>query len=159
VVLGGVLTGAVTLFQVQLISKREREARESIREQEREDRRDAFERETLLALQDAIIETRQAVFRDFDRRMAVLAEKGSWPVRSPGVLLPSDWAEADERVIRLHARVFDDELQMLIEHFRDVSARALTAQEQSAVEGWMTQMSTRLEEINARIGVLLARVF
>jgi hypothetical protein len=99
VVLGGVLTGAGTLFQVQLVSKREREVRESIRKQEREDRREAFQRETLLALQDTITETRQAVFRDFERKMAVWAEKGSWPVRSPGVLLPSDWAEADERLI------------------------------------------------------------
>jgi hypothetical protein len=48
---------------------------------------------------------------------------------------------------------------MMVEHFRDVTSQALTAQERSDAEGWVTQMSTRLEEINARIGVLLARLF
>jgi hypothetical protein len=56
-------------------------------------------------------------------------------------------------------RVFDDELQMQIEHFRDVSGRAMTAQEQSAADDWATQTSVRLDEINARIGVLLSRLF
>jgi hypothetical protein len=63
-----------------------------------------------------------AVYRDYERKMAMMADQGSWPLRSADVLLPDDWIEANDRLLWLHARVFDDELKMLVEHFRDVAS-------------------------------------
>lgn len=54
VVLGGAIAGGVALRQVQLVTDREREARQAERELVREDARDAFQRDTILALQDAV---------------------------------------------------------------------------------------------------------
>ena len=54
VVIGGVLAGGVALRQVQLFTDREHAARQAEREQARKDARDAFQRDTILALQDAV---------------------------------------------------------------------------------------------------------
>jgi hypothetical protein len=104
-------------------------------------------------------ELRQSVYHDYERKMGIMAEEGSWPVRHPGVILPADWVEADEHLSRLHARVFDDELQEQLEHFRMVCGHAMTAQDQATADSWTLQASTRLDDINARIGVLLNRLF
>jgi hypothetical protein len=68
VVVGGLVTGGVSLWREWFITKREREARQALREQERKERRDTFERETLLALQDAVEGTRQGSVALRDRK-------------------------------------------------------------------------------------------
>jgi gas vesicle protein len=114
VLVGAIIAGAVALLGEQFALKREREARQAERTQQWQDRRDTFELETLLALQDAVSKMRRAVHADYQRKIELMAEQGAWPVRSVHMLLPDDWVEADDCLIRLHARVFDDELQMLI---------------------------------------------
>ena len=54
VLLDATIAGVVALWQVQLVTAREREARQALREQGSKDRRDAFQRDTILALQKAI---------------------------------------------------------------------------------------------------------
>ena len=54
VILSAAIAGSVSLWQVQLSTDREREARRIERDQTRQDVRDAFQRDTILALQDAI---------------------------------------------------------------------------------------------------------
>ena len=156
VILGAAIAGSISLWQARLTTERERETRTELRELERKDRRDAFERETMLVLQDACSDVRKAVFRDYERKMA---DRPGWPVRTPDVLMPEDWAEADDRVIWLHARVFDEELRILVEKFRHAAASAMTAQSQSSADDWIMKASHNLEEINSRISQLLPRLF
>jgi uncharacterized membrane protein YcjF (UPF0283 family) len=63
VVVGAVVTGFVTLRQTELTSQREREAQQIVREQARKDAHDAFQRENLLALQEAVEDVRRVIVR------------------------------------------------------------------------------------------------
>jgi hypothetical protein len=157
VLIGAIIAGAVTLLGEQFALKREREARQAERDQQWQDRHDTFQLNTLLALQDAVSAMRKAVYADFERKTEFMAEHQVW-LSGVSVLLPKDWAEADDLLIRLKVRVDDDNLQMLVEQYREVSSWAMTAEEQSVADSQSTAVSVRLEEINARIGTLLSRL-
>jgi hypothetical protein len=159
VILGAIIAGFVSLWQMRLVTARERKAQQIHREQERTDRREAFERETLLALQDAISDLRQVTMRDYERKVVLMAEQGPWPNPSMSLLLTNGWIEANERLIALRARAFDEELQKLVAGFGDATALAMTAQTQSDAEEWIVQAGSRLEEVNRRISELLPRLF
>jgi hypothetical protein len=54
VLLGSVSTSVVAVYRERLVGRRDREARDHQREQESKARREAFQRESVLALQDAV---------------------------------------------------------------------------------------------------------
>jgi cell division protein FtsL len=54
VLLGSATTVVLTVYQERRVSTREREARQHRREQDREDQRNAFQRQSLVDLQDAV---------------------------------------------------------------------------------------------------------
>ena len=160
VILGAVITGgAIALAEVRLVTVRERKAQRMRLEQERMDRREGFERDTLLALQETTSKMRQVILRDYGRKTALMAERGSWPEPSASVLLTRDWLEADDRLILLRARVLDQELQQLVNLFGEATTRAMTAESQAEADGSITQAGVHLAEINGRIGALLPRLF
>jgi hypothetical protein len=128
------------------------------REQERTDRREAFERETLLALQDAISDMRKVTLQDYKRKVVMMEKRGSWPQPSIGLLLTIGWSQADDRMLALRARILDDELQKLVEGFGDATTLAITAQSQSDADEWIVQAGSRLGEVNRRIGEVLPRL-
>jgi hypothetical protein len=159
VIIGAAIAGAISRWRVQLVTARERKAQEMRREQERMDRREAFERDNLLALQNVISKMRQGILRDYERKTALMAERGSWPEPSASVLLSSDLLEADDRLILLRARVLDQELQQLVDLFGEATARAMTAESQTEADDSIVQAGVQLAEINGRIGALLPRLF
>jgi hypothetical protein len=63
VLLGSATTAILTIYREQLVSRREREARQHQRQQDHKDRRDAFQRESIVALQDAVSDLVKALFR------------------------------------------------------------------------------------------------
>ena len=69
VLLGSVTTAVLTVYREQVVSRREREARERQRMQERQDQRDTLQRQSLLALQDAVSDLVKAVFNEQDRML------------------------------------------------------------------------------------------
>jgi hypothetical protein len=101
----GVIVGAVvSLLGEQFTTRREREARKAVGEQERKDGRDAFQRETILALQEAIAQFWQSV-------MIARIEAAGQPL----ALLGSAEAQALHlRINMLRARIFDDELRGVV---------------------------------------------
>jgi hypothetical protein len=161
VILGGLLTGAVSLWQAQLITRREREARQALREQERKDRRDAFQRETLLAMQDAVEDARQSVNREYERKLAIWNEEDRhyWEQREPGDPLPKSWNDADARITKLWARVFDGDLESTVSDFQMASGEAITAQTQDGAFDDVNHVGRLAHEVNSRIGVLLDDLF
>jgi hypothetical protein len=159
VILGAAITGAISLALARSITARERKAQQMRREQERMDRREGFERDTLLALQDAIAKMREVILREYERKTALMAERGSWPEPSASVLLSSDWLEADDRLILLRARVLDQELQQLVDLFGEATSRAMTAESQAAADDSIVQAGVHLAEISGRISTLLPRLF
>jgi hypothetical protein len=63
VIVGALIAGGVSLWRELVVTARERAARAAEREQQLQDVRDAFQRETLLALQDANVDFLRACFR------------------------------------------------------------------------------------------------
>ena len=159
VIVGAAITGAIALAQVRFVTARERKAQQMRLEQERMGRRVGFERDTLLALQGAISKMREVILREYERKTALMAERGSWPEPSASVLLSSDWLKADDRLILLRARVLDQELQQLVDLFGEATSRAMTAESQAEADDSIVQAGVRLAEINGRIGALLPRLF
>jgi hypothetical protein len=80
VILGATIAGGISLWQVQLVTRREREARQGIREQESKDRRDAFQRETILALQD-VMDMLTAYLRARDEKREADTKAAKWTRR------------------------------------------------------------------------------
>jgi hypothetical protein len=158
VILGAAIAGGVSLWQVQLVTKRERETRQELREQERSDRREAFQRETLLALQDATSRMRQATVREHERKAALMKDRGSWPDREEP-LFPDDWTEAAERLLWLQVRLDDQELRQLLERLRHESANVMTADSQEAAIDRMVEAAQLNVQANVRISRLLRDLF
>ena len=117
VILGAAIAGGISLWQVQLVTKREREAQRRTRVEERRERRDAFQRETRMALHDATSRMRQATVREHERKTALMKARGSWSDNEEP-LLPDDWTEAAERLLWLQARLHDQELRQMLERLR-----------------------------------------
>jgi hypothetical protein len=126
-----------------------------IRAQERQDGRDAFQRETLLALQDAVEDTRQIAFREYERKLAVLRRERRWEDHPPGDPLPKDWSDADAQVNKLWARVFDADLQSMVADFQTAAGDAITAQTQERAFDEVNHLSRLAHQVNSRIGELL----
>jgi hypothetical protein len=155
VVAGGLLTGGGSLLGVHLVTTRERDARRADREQERNDRRDTFRRETLLSLQDAIEDTRQSVLRSYDRKLAIWKQERRWERRGPGDPWPKDWSDADAQVNKLWARLDDTDLESMVQDFLDTASQSMTAQTQERAFDNVNYLARLAHEINARVGVVL----
>jgi hypothetical protein len=154
VIIGAAIAGGISLWQVQFVTAREREAQRMHRDQERMDRRDAFQRETLLALQDATSRMRHATVREHERRTALMKDRGSWLPRD-GVLLPDEWTEGAERLLWLQARVLDQELRQLLERFRHESANVMTADSERVAVDRIVESAKLCVQANVRISMLL----
>ena len=159
VVLGAVVTGYVTLRQTQLATQREREAQQVLREQERRDRHDAFQRETLLAAQDAVMDVWKAVLGVYDHNVSERDQHGSWPKRPDSMPLPPEWSEADGRLIKLAARVFDSKLSALLKEFQNHSMETLTAETEEEAFTKLGQLGGLMWLVNSRVSVLLPSLF
>jgi hypothetical protein len=126
VIVGAVVAGAVSLLGEQFTTRREREARQAAREQELMDRRNAFQREAILALQDAIDSFWELTTRALNQAFAVQSETDNWPVVDAGTL-PVDFNLVNGRVEKHRARVFDDELRSQAGYIVEEATNAIIA--------------------------------
>jgi hypothetical protein len=81
VLLGSATTAVLTVYRERLVSSREREARHHQREQDREDQRNIFQRQSMLALQDAVSDLIKAVYTEQDRMLQEMRQTSRWPSR------------------------------------------------------------------------------
>jgi hypothetical protein len=118
VVLGAAIAGGVSLWQVQLITAREREARQALREQERRDTHDAFQRDAILALHDAITDywqTALAAQVQIHGPIHGPTEAGQETLDHQSIFSP---VRADYwRMSAARTKVFDDELRGMVNDF------------------------------------------
>jgi beta-lactamase class D len=157
VILGAAIAGGISLWQVQLVTKREREVQRMHRDQERMhrdqermDRRDAFQQETLLALHDATSRMRHATVREYERRTALAKDEESWLPRDR-VLMPDDWTDGAERLLWLQVRLLDQELRQLLERFRHESANVMNAGSKRVADDHIVESATLYVQANVRI--------
>jgi signal transduction histidine kinase len=159
VVVGSAISTAGTAFRERLVSQREREAQEALRVQEKADQRAIFQRESILALQDAIADYWTAVVRDRDKKVAAQVTNGEWPATTLGDPIPDDFHTAYSRVNRFRARVFDDKLRDLSRRLQDEMGRTLFAANASAANELLEAAQDHATQMNERITSLLRELY
>jgi CHASE3 domain sensor protein len=156
VILGAAIAGGVSLWQVQLITAREREARQALREQERKDTHDAFQRDAIIALHDAITAYWQTAVVAHSQVRDWRTEAGQKIVDLQAIFLPV--RAAYSRVTAARAKVFDDELRRLVKDFSLQIDVAVSMDVQQA-QGALTECYDLLGQIEDRINALLRQLF
>jgi hypothetical protein len=152
VLLGSATTAALTVYRERLLSTREREARTHQRQQDQEDQRNTFQRQSLLALQDAVSDLLKAVFNEQDRMLEEMQRTGRWPARRWETPTATGWEDAELRLQVFRARVFDEKL-------RDLAREVLTAAEESVWASSLDEakdLAPRLEKGNKLFDDLVA---
>jgi hypothetical protein len=156
VILGATIAGSISLWQVQLVTRREREARHALREQERKDRRDAFQRDAILALQSTVENYCGVITNSLNQSIRATHEHGPGPVPEE---LKLEYDALYGRLITIRAHIFDDELRGLVEQVlqEGISAAKIGSFDQKAT-GWAQALKTR-HAINDRANTLLRDLF
>jgi hypothetical protein len=158
VIVGAAVAGAVSLLGEQFTTRREREARQALREQERKDTRDAFQRDAIIALHDAVTD-----FWVLAIEVNEQVRKALHPPREPidqidvrPILAPMRPASA--RVTAARAKIFDDELRRLVKEFdrRIIMVSIRTGQE--GTDAYLDSYAL-LEQIEDRVNALLKELF
>ena len=111
VVAGALISSVEVLFRERLVGRREREAQQAQRQQLLDDQRATFQRDTILALQQAIGDLWSQSADAYNQAALQQAETGGWP-RADLTVVPN-FNKVSAQVNALRARVFDDELRSL----------------------------------------------
>ena len=153
VLLGSATTAVLTVYHELVTSRRERDARQHQRVQERQDQRDTFQRQSLLALQDAVSDLVKAVFNEQDRMLEEMQQTGSWPARQWETPTATGWEDAELRLQVSRARVFDEELRDLAREIHAVAKESVWASSLAEAK----DLNPRLEQGNQRFNDLVAK--
>ena len=156
---GGAITGGITLMRERQLGTREREAREKARERDLEDRRNAFQRESLLALQEALRELANARNDDYEQRRGGTGQAHSWNKLKQNELFSIELRVARSKCWELHARIFDEEARRLvadiINRSRDVP-RAHSIEEAAEI---IMSINRSYHQFQARFNELMRSLF
>jgi type II secretory pathway pseudopilin PulG len=155
VALGAVVTGYVTLRQARLATQREREIQQMLRTQQRKDAHDAFQRDAIIALQDAL--------RDYwghvvDAHTQIHGPEGAKTAGDTLEAVFSRMKAAYAPLSAARAKVFDDELRRLVKEFDFKAVQATSLNVKEAREG-LAACYERLVEIEDRVNVLLRHLY
>ena len=159
VVLGGAIAGGVTLRQQHLIIDREHEARRAERELAREDSRQAFQRDTLLAIQDAVADLLRMAVHLHDEAVNTEEKTGHWPAPRPLDELPAGFAEHFACVQALRARVFDEEVRRLVADLNTSTLKAIHAGGRDSAAQLIVALTDTNKQLQERIHTLLVELF
>jgi uncharacterized coiled-coil protein SlyX len=133
-------------------TERERESRAATRKYQNLERRIGFQRQTLLDLQEAVLQLGRATSRINHLDKMAYRENGKWAK----TLLPDDLDEsyraAHARTFMLAARVLDNSVRELVTKFKDYSAQVGYAKTHDEAERGMRALDGLTDELNERIG-------
>jgi hypothetical protein len=129
VVLGSLTTSILTIYRERLVNQRESTVREQQYQRERKAVRDAFQRESVLALQSAVTDLIGAAYAELDRLLDEFRETGEWKARQWETPTAVGWSTALLRLESSRARVFDEEMRVLAEELRTVAGNAVWAKD------------------------------
>jgi len=154
----GYVTGWISEFlRDRRASERDREARGAARRSQLFERRATFQRETLIALQDAVVKLTRAAGRMQHLDEMQFRETGRWG----GYLFPEglsdDAHQANVTIMVLRARVRDDRIREMVESFRSLAnVIGISSQEVSAA-AW-PKITEILGPLHERIGEVLRKL-
>jgi hypothetical protein len=123
-------------------------------ERERKAARDAFQRESILALQVAISDVIGVVYEELDRMIAVSQQTRTWPTREWENPTAAGWSAAVLRLELSRARVFDSEIRSLADELRNVAGDSVWANSVDVAK----QHSQRIEPLQIRFNEAVTRI-
>jgi hypothetical protein len=159
VALGAASTSVLTIYKERFTARREREARDDQRRREREDQRNIFQRETLLALQSAVSDLVKSVYDEQDRMLVEMEQTSRWPVRRWETPTAAGWADAEMRLEMLRVRVFDEEISELAGQVRAASKKSVWAEYIGDVKQSNQLLEYLFEDFNDKVGRALPKLY
>lgn len=158
VLLGSATTVVLTVYRERLVSTREREARQHQREQDRTDQRNLFQRESLLALQEAVTDLIKAVYNEQDRMLKKMRQSGiwqsrrKWPTRQWETPTVTGWEDANLRLQASRARVFEKALRDKASKIQNKARECIYASELDEAK----KLNNELRELHWEFNELVA---
>ena len=152
--IGGLLTFAGVIFQQEMTSKREHEARREESESRRTQQRNDFQIQTLRELQDVMLKLQNATWRIRDAR-----SKGA------GVWLPVPEALAVEHdadltlTYALMVRVADQDIRDRTKQVREHAIQSRNAGTEEEAKAEATAMNNAIDRANTHIGEVLRSLY
>jgi hypothetical protein len=155
---GFLASSAIEWFRDRRTLKREREARESMRREKRADRRGDFQRETLLALQDSLLELGRSNGEIYHLDLIAYHRTGEFVRQRISEELNERNRLANGRTSVLTSRVRDVAVREMIQTFSDyANVETMSRDLDEAREA--ANLGIRLfVKINERIGELLRKL-
>lgn len=158
VVIGYGLKFLTDLMQARWNASKDRAARDELRKEKRYERRSAFQRETLLGLQDATMDLGRTTGRA--HHSDIMARRSGTPWRK--TMLTDELDEAHRlalaRTSTLASRVDDAEVRDLVRELKAYSAETLGTNEEAASSRAMLNMAVAHERLQEKIGVILRKI-
>jgi hypothetical protein len=154
--LGGYAARALSEWlQYRRATKKDREAREELRRDKLYERRIAFQRQTLLDLQEATLQLARTVGAAHFQDEEAFRTTGKWGDH----LFPDDLDEnnrlAHARTYMLGVRVRDDAARELMMKFKMYGDDVLKAKTRADSENAFGAMTAALDDLNQRVGEVL----
>ena len=146
-------TSVLTIYKERLAGRRDTAMRDQQYQRERKAAREAFQRESILALQSAVTELAEAAYAELDRVLTESQRGGQWPAREWKTPTAVRWSAAVLRLESSRARVFDDELRSLAAQLRNLAGDSVWA---GSLDSAM-QASQPLESLLIRFHDVVAR--
>ncbi len=154
-VLGWLLSEGSNLFK----TSRQENIRKLARKEAKEGRQAEFRRETLLEVQDKLLQLSRSTFQIYFADLKAHNEGGDWSTNK----LPEELAEKDRVLVMdltaLTARVADDRLREEIEGYRKTCTMVSFATSQDGVRQANAETQRLFNAINARLGELLRSTY
>jgi uncharacterized membrane protein len=145
-------------FRDKRTSKREHEAREDMRKAQLFERRANFQRETLLALQDAAVKLARAAGRMHHFDAMEYKKTGKWGGQLLPAGLSSDAMQSSITIMILKVRVRDEVIRELVNNFRSHANRVGVTRSEQASQEALSKMAAVIEPLHDRIGDVLRKL-
>jgi len=153
--LGYAVKAAADWLQHRRTSEREREARNAAREDHLFERRTAFQRQTLLDLQDAMMDLVRTTGEMHHHDVVSFRQTGKWQKQ----LFSEDLAEANRlanaRTSMLAVRVRDETVRNLVTEVKNHSTKAAMCASLEEGDRALGAMGIEFDSLNRRIGEVL----
>jgi hypothetical protein len=157
VIAGSLVSSIGVVLRERVVGRREREAQQALRLQQLADQRAAFQRETILALQDGLGELWALSADAYNRAAATRAKTGEWPPPEQAALPTLNTVSA--RITALRARVFDDDLRLHVRELQTSLWSAVEASDWSEQEERMVAARDPMNRMQERVHLLLNELF
>jgi len=155
---GFAANGILEWFRHRSSSSREVAARVAERCRAIEERRARFQRESLLALQEAMVDLTRAVANGHFHDLRAFRQGNGWRK----TYLPEDVdqaiREANQQTALLNERVADENVRKAVEYAKGLASGIFFTSDSATAEGMMTKLGNASIEVQKQIGIVLRKL-